>query len=88
MIRLSCGYLFQGLAPTTGVRALKSAVGLRRSLAAFDSGNAGDVACIVDGSPLPFALAINHSLPESVGLVLEPILRETYIFDALGVELL
>jgi hypothetical protein len=77
MIRSSCGYLFHGRAPTSGVRALRSVVGLTRLTAALESGNAGDVACIVDGRPFPFALAINHSLPESVGLVFEPMLRET-----------
>ena len=56
--------------------------------AAFDEVKAGELACIDDGSPLPFALAINHSLPESVGRVFVPILWETYTFEAVGVELL
>jgi hypothetical protein len=54
----------------------------------LESGNAGELACIEDGNPLPFALAINHSLPESVGRVFVPMLCETYTRDASGVELL
>jgi hypothetical protein len=67
---------------------LRRAVGLTRLLAALESGNAGDVACMDDGRPLPFAFAINHSLPESVGRVFEPILWETYTREAVGVKLL
>jgi hypothetical protein len=77
IIRLSCGYLFQKRAPTFGVIVLKREVGATRFTAAFESGNAGESACIEDGKPLPFAFAISHSLPESVGRVLLPMLRDT-----------
>jgi hypothetical protein len=67
---------------------LRRPPGVTSEFAAFESGNAGEVACIDDGRPLPFAFAINHSLPESVGRVFELILWETYTRDAVGVELL
>ncbi len=88
IIRLSCGYLFQGRAPTIGASVLSRLSGATRPLAAFDEVNAGEVACIEDGSPFPFAFAISHSLPESVGRVLDPILWDTYTREAVGVELL
>jgi hypothetical protein len=74
IMRVSCGYLFQGRAPTIGESVLRRPSGATRLLAAFDEVNAGAVDCIEDGSPLPFAFAINHSLPESLGRVLEPML--------------
>ena len=56
---------------------LSRAVGETRLAAAFDNGNAGEVACIEDGNPFPFAFAMSHSLPESVGRVFVEILRDT-----------
>jgi hypothetical protein len=62
--------------------------GPTRLLAALERANAGESACIEDGSPFPLPFAISHSLPESVGRVLEPMLCETYTLLASGVRLL
>ena len=62
--------------------------GRARFAAAVESANVGDSDCIDVGNPFPFAFAINHSLPESVGRVLELILCDTYTFEAVGVRLL
>jgi hypothetical protein len=67
---------------------LKSPVGSTRLCAALESVKAGESACMDAGRPFPFAFAISHSLPESVGRVFVLMLCDTYTLDAVGVELL